>query len=58
MIQLGVNYSSLASAQEQGERDHQEDRFVLIERDDCWLMAVADDVSNFTLGDEQHRQQA
>lgn len=47
MTQLPVDKFGLAAVQEQGERDHQEDRFLLVERDGSWLMAVADDVSSF-----------
>lgn len=42
---LRTDLFRLGSVQEQGDRDFQEDRFLVVENEDGWLMAVADDVS-------------
>ena len=41
---LQTDLFCLGSAQEQGGREFQEDRFLVVENEDGWLMAVADDV--------------
>ena len=41
---LRTDLFRLGSVQEQGDRDFQEDRFLVVENEDGWLMAVADDV--------------